>query len=138
MTSPVSHAWDLENALVDLITELRHRGFWLYQWGRSDDPALLAMVRRWSGREIDVILLREDASASGYRTLYFDEQSIFRPEVVSWQYHHKDARWVFRAVYALPEPDKPGAPVHAEVPRPGCRIPDDLPEPLAVRPLGGR
>ena len=85
--------------------------------------------------DLDVILLREDESATGYRTLYFDDQSILRPEVVSWQYHHEDARWVFSAVYALPEPGKPGSPNHVEVPRPECRIPDDLPEPLAVRPL---
>jgi hypothetical protein len=129
---------EISRALTDLIREARLRGFWLYRWGPNDDPALLALVKRWPDRqEVDVILLRQDESSTGYRTLYFDEESLFRPEVVCWQYH-AEAEWVFRAIYTIPEPGQPGAPDQPEKPDAGCRTPDDLPEPLAIRPLRTR
>ena len=131
----------MSEPLTDLITEARLRGFWLFRWGRNDDPSMLALVKRWpesQGRaQADVILLREDRSSTAYRTLFFDVMGLFRPEVVYWQYHCEDAAWVFRAIYTIPEPGQSGAPDQPERPDTGCRIPDDLPEPLAMRPLRG-
>jgi len=45
MSTDRDYVQGLEATLADLITELRHRGFWLYRRGCNDDPVLLAMVR---------------------------------------------------------------------------------------------
>jgi hypothetical protein len=125
--------------LTDLIAALRHRGFWLYRWGDPSAPDVLAMVRRWVRRpEVDVILLRGERSASAYRTRYLGDWELFRPTSVHWQYHteYVDPAQTFRALYALPAPDDPKAPDAGGTPSSLCRLPDDLPSPLVLSPLG--
>ncbi len=119
-----------------LIEELRRRHWVLYLWGPPDDPGHFAAAYPWPGRDVDVLILREDGSGSAYRTVRFDERNMFRPEVVGWQYHHADAYRVFRAVYTLPEPGCPAARFQPEVPHERCLLPADLPAPAVVRPLG--
>lgn len=128
----------MTTAVLDgLMSELRYRRFWLYQWGAKDRIDLLAMVRRWTPRqEVDVILLRGDDSAVGYRTIDHGGDSFLRPDIVCWQYIYTDPVWVFRAVYGLPEPGHPQAPTTPTPPHAECRIPEGLSDPLRVVPLG--
>ncbi|OLF09609.1 hypothetical protein BU204_33020 [Actinophytocola xanthii] len=125
-----------EQELDFLIEELRRRHWTLYLWGPRGNPEHFAAVFRWPGNYVDVLLLREDGSATAYRTLYFDERNMFRPEIVAWQFHHANAYWTFRAVYALPDPGTPGVVLQPEVPIRRCLLPAGLPSPVVIRPLG--
>jgi hypothetical protein len=125
--------------LDDLLSELRYRRWTLHLWGPKDAPDLMAATFRWTPRqEVDVIILRSHDSATAFRTLYFDHDGMFRPEIVHWQYHADNPWWVFRAVFTLPHPGKPDAPEHPQTPHKDCHIPDGLPSPQTIRPLGVR
>jgi hypothetical protein len=118
--------------LDELLTELRLRRWTLFRWGSEDDPALVAAVFKWNS-SADVIILRRNRTATGYRVPTREDSEIFRPRIVSFQYHGPPL-WTLRAVLTLPEPG-PGE-LHAETPHRDCRIPTELPKPIVIRPLG--
>jgi len=119
-------------ALDELLTELRLRRWTLFRWGEADDPALVAALYKWRG-SADVIILRRNRTATGYRAPTPDDAEILRPRVVSFQYHGPPL-WTLRAILTLSAPG-PGD-THTELPHRDCRIPDGLPKPIVIRPLG--
>lgn len=118
-------------SLDELLTELRVRRWTLFRWGHEHDPALVAAVYKWNS-SADVIILRRERTATGYRVPTRDDSEIFRPPMVSFQYHGPPL-WVLRAILTLDEPG-PGE-LHVELPHRDCRIPDGLPKPAVIRPL---
>jgi hypothetical protein len=127
---------DTSSDLDLLLTELRRRHWTLYLWGPRDDPEHFAAVFKWPGGDVDVLILREDGSASAYRTIYFDETEMFRPDLVIWQRHYPSAYRTLREVFSLPEPGAAGTRFEPEVPDARCLLPANLPASLAIRPLG--
>lgn len=119
-------------ALDELLTELRLRRWTLFRWGEADDPALVAAVFKWNS-SADVIILRRNRTATGYRVPTRDDTEILAPRIVSFQYHGPPL-WTLRAILALTEPG-PGD-TYAEMPHRDCRIPAGLPKPVVIRPLG--
>jgi hypothetical protein len=128
----------IELPLDELLTELRIRRWTLYKFGPAHDLRLVAGVVRWPrAREVDVLLLRSDSSGSAWRAPSFHENELFRPPLVLWEYH-QDALWALRAILGLPAPHEMSAPIAMYKPHGECRIPDGLPSPTVVRPLGIR
>ncbi|NYH78430.1 hypothetical protein FHR84_001755 [Actinopolyspora biskrensis] len=120
--------------LEDLLKELRRRRWTLIRWGPERQPQLMAaMFKRQSCA--DVLILRDEHRATGYRVPTMDDTGVFNPERVSYQYH-SSALWALRAILGLPEPGEPGAPMALEAPDVPCFLPDDLPQPVIIRPLG--
>lgn len=119
--------------LDDLLRELRLRGWTLYRWGPADDPSLVVAAHAWENYA-DVVILRPDETASGYRVPTDEDADSFRPAAVSFQYH-SEALWVLRAMLSLDPPRHPGGPAVLQTPHKSCVLPDDLPQPLTIRPL---
>jgi hypothetical protein len=121
--------------LDDLLGELRRRRWTLVRWGEPDRPALLAAAFTWVAYW-DVLILRSEEQASGYRAPRAEGLEAFNPEMVVYQYHQSPL-WSLRAILALPVPGSPEAPTRLERPKhPECFISDDLPTPVVIRPLG--
>ena len=123
--------------LDELLTELRLRRWTLVRWGEPDRPALLAAAFTWV-EYWDVLILRSEEHASGYRAPRTEGAEAFNPELVVYQYHQSPL-WALRAMLALPVPGSAEAPTLMERPKyPECFIPDNLPQPVVIRPLGVR
>lgn len=122
--------------LDHLFEEFQRRRWKMYRWGPADDPALLAWVYD-HGAFVDVVILRRDRVASGYRLPTIPSTDPFRPDAVVYQ-HHASAVYTLRAMLALPPPGTQGAPFRPEAPWDACVIPADLPAPVVIRPLGAR
>lgn len=110
--------------------ELRRRRWTLVRWGPEHALELVAAYFRWRTCT-DVLLLRGADSATGYRVPTTGGE-IFNPTVVAYQYHDNPL-WTLRAMLSLPAP---GELSTLETPmRPECFIPNDLPQPVLLRPL---
>ncbi|WP_019852983.1 hypothetical protein [Actinopolyspora mortivallis] len=120
--------------LKDLLNELRRRKWTLIRWGPEHEPQLMAAMFRWQSCA-DVLILRSEEQASGYRVPTLDDRGIFNPDHVSYQYHASPL-WTLRAILGLPEPGQPGSPLALEYPVRECFVPEYLPRPVLVRPLG--
>lgn len=110
-----------------LLTKLRQRFWTQHKFG--DPPDLLAYTFSW-GDVFDVVLLWDEDRATGYRTPH----DIFNPDCVVYQYIAKPV-WVIRAMLSLPPPKSVQAPVLIQQTNDWCRLPKDLPQPVAMRPL---
>lgn len=119
-------------SLDEMLVELRIRRWTLIRWGSEHDPALVAATFTWH-RYVDVLILRPDRTASGYRTALTPDLDVLRPNLVTFQYHGR-ALWVLRAVLTLTPPDD--TPAHIERPHTSCQVPEQLPRPVVIRPLG--
>jgi hypothetical protein len=117
--------------LDDLLAELRRRRWTLIRWGPADAPDLVAAFFRWDTCA-DVLILRTEDDATGYRVPTGDDAEMFNPRVISYQYHNNPL-WTLRAMLSLPAPT---APYAMETPkRPECVIPGNLAAPVVIRPL---
>ncbi|MDV6012422.1 hypothetical protein [Haloechinothrix sp. LS1_15] len=122
-------SWSLE----ELLGELRRRRWTLLRWGSPVNPELLAAIAERHGCA-DVVILRAEEDATGYRATSWGASSVLTPRTVSYQYH-ATAVWTLRAMLALPSPGAEGAPMAVETPHPRCSVPDCLPPPIVIRPL---
>lgn len=119
--------------LKDLLNELRRRKWTLIRWGPERLPQLMAGMYRWQACA-DVLILRDESHATGYRVPTMDDTGVFNPERVTYQYHAPPL-WALRAILGLPEPGEPEAPMAIEAPDTPCYLPEDLPQPVLIRPL---
>lgn len=120
--------------LEDQLSELRRRQWTLILWGPRESPALMGAMFQWRDCA-DVLLVRNDRQASGYRIPTVHGGEVFNPESVLYQYHQSPL-WTLRAILSLPHPGMSSAPIGIERPKyPECFIPDDLPNPVLIRPL---
>lgn len=133
MTIPASQE-QVTVELKTLLDELRRRHWTLMVWGPRDKPDLVVSMFKWQTC-VDVLILRSRTDASAYRAPAIEGSPMLNPEVVSYQYH-APALWTLRAILGLPEPGKEGAPMGLETPVAQCQIPEGLPKPIIVRPLG--
>jgi hypothetical protein len=123
---------------AQLITELRRRRWTQYRWGPPHQLVLVAWTYIHNPPDFaDVILLRGEDAAIGYRKPLLPNAGPWSPDVVMYQYHSGVVR-TLRAMLALPRPGQAGAPTHLEVPAAGCALPPDLPSPTVINPLGVR
>ncbi|ASU80020.1 hypothetical protein CDG81_19090 [Actinopolyspora erythraea] len=120
--------------LKDLLNELRRRHWTLIRWGPEDGPCLMAAMFKWQACA-DVLILRDEHQATGYRVPTMDDSGVFNPDRVSYQYHASPL-WTLRAILGLPEPGQPGSPMALETPASACFVSEDLPKPVLIRPLG--
>lgn len=122
--------------LKGMFRELRMRHWTLILWGGKAAPELYASMFRYPAHA-DVLLLRNRDDATAYRVPVVGETSVFNPRMVVYQFH-SSALWTLRAIMRLPAPGEPYSPMIMEEPRAKCLIPDDLPQPVIVRPLSSQ
>ena len=120
--------------LEELLEELRRRKWVLHLFGGRTAPEIYAAVHQWETCA-DVVIIRDERRASAFRVPIFPGTDVFRPRVVTWQYHSNPV-WTLRAALTLPPPGSPGAPLQALRPQPDCLIPEELRRDVTIRPTG--
>ncbi|QUH05703.1 hypothetical protein HUO13_01210 [Saccharopolyspora erythraea] len=137
-TGPTEQRVSWKPDVDHLLGELRRRGWVLFVFGDKKRPEMVGHVFAWSTCA-DVVLLRSEDDATAYRVPALPDTDVFRPELVSWQYH-APAAWTLRAVLTLESPEHPDAPRAVLRPDRGCFVPSEVRRPLTIRPtsLTGR
>lgn len=143
--SVVFHPRILEIKLPDIMDKLgkqfqrlRIAGWTMYYFGRGEQPLGLGAVNRGDAFA-DVILIRHADDASAFRAPQFTgvASDLFKPTIVTWQ-RHGDPVPVVRAIRLAPAWGSPKNPTSWLAPKPGCRVPDSWPEPIALPPIKQR
>ena len=93
-------------SIDELLEELRRRRWVVYIFGPREEPEVCAAVFQWDTCA-DVLILRGEERASAFRVTTVAETDVFRPALVSWQYH-STADWTLRAVLTIPPPGETG------------------------------
>jgi hypothetical protein len=92
-----------------LIAHLGHLPYVFHEFriGTRDDEALAA-VRSW-GEIADVVIVRDESTATAYRSPTGPDLDVFDPVRVFW-FYASSAAWTLRALLTLPAPGHPDAP----------------------------
>lgn len=116
--------------LSRLLTEIRHRHWTLYRWGRDE---LMACVCRHYGY-VDAVVLYGPDRAIGYRAIDTNGMHPLQPEIVVYEYAATPV-YVLRALLGLPSPDNDVAWGYYTEIRGRTYLPKNLPKPEVIRPL---
>jgi len=124
----------IDTDLEHWLTLLRRRRWVLHVGGDPRGPEWIAAHRRWESCA-DVVIIRDERSATAFRVPVDTETDVLEPLWVTWLYSASPV-WTLRAVLTLAEPGSPDEPVHLMPAPPPCRIPRAGRRPVTVRPLG--
>ncbi|HEU5471792.1 MAG TPA: hypothetical protein VFV67_14170 [Actinophytocola sp.] len=116
------------------LTELRRRHWTLHLGGPDPrQPDWLAAHFAWPDCA-DVLILRDEHTATAYRTPAAPDTDLLAPDWVTWVYSHNPI-WTLRAVLTLEPPGSPHEPCTLIPAPPACHIPAQGRRPVTIRPL---